>query len=105
MTPKFLISVVLLVAASTGCSYLEARGRDFEDCFKLSVGAGLGVYAGAHVGPLGFDAGFWDGYKVGIEGKSGLSAGHEQHYGAPFPLTLFLGPLACELIESVISQA
>ncbi|MHC5039042.1 MAG: HEAT repeat domain-containing protein [Planctomycetota bacterium] len=94
-------ALLLLVLAGTcaGCSYMEARGRDFQDCFKLSAGAGLGVYGGVGVGPVKVEAGYWNGYSAGTNGDFGLYTGHEESFGVPFPTGFVVGPLAAIFVE------
>ena len=73
MARRLLIMAALSAAmALSGCSYLQDRGRDFQDCFKANVGTGFGICAGARVTdaincPLGFFQGSW---RVGVDGRT-----------------------------------
>ncbi|MCU0722311.1 MAG: hypothetical protein MUC63_01610 [Planctomycetes bacterium] len=90
--------LLALAGAAPGCSYLEARGKDFADCWRLTVGLGIGASASVEVGPIGWGVGYWEGYAVGVWGRQSPFAGAHQHLGIPFPLGLIAGPLAMAIL-------
>jgi len=59
----------LLTCLAAGCAYMEDRGRDFADCFRLSVGAGRFGIAHAKVCAIGTGVGLEKTYRAGIERK------------------------------------
>jgi len=75
-----------MILTSTGCSYLEARGRDFADCFKASAGIGLGAATHVRVGPIGVGTGLWSGYSVGLERNREVGYWEEHDVGFPFSI-------------------
>jgi hypothetical protein len=68
---------LLLLACSCflfGCSYLEQRGNDFLDCFKVSCDVGLGGNLHLQVGPIGSGVGYWEGAEYGFFGRDRLES-------------------------------
>jgi hypothetical protein len=90
---RTIILLLLFAGTSTGCSYLEARGRDFLGCFRCTVGAGVGAHASIQIGPLGYGVGLWEGYEAGLQGDWGFQASRSSFYSSPFPLWLVTTPL------------
>jgi len=67
----FMAALCAAVALS-GCSYLQHRGKDFQDCFKANLGTGFGLYAGVRATdvlnfPLGFFQASW---RLGVDGRT-----------------------------------
>ena len=70
--------VPILLWAATGCvqqrsvgGYFADRGRDFADCFRVSVGAGVGVHACGRLSVVQFGEGYAHCWKVGWDGRAG----------------------------------
>jgi HEAT repeat protein len=94
MNRRLLAAVAVACCLGTGCRYLENRGRDFLDSFKISADAGLGVEAHVRAGPAAVGAGFWVGYGAGIETKGRPATWVEGSAGLPF--SMLLVPLALD---------
>jgi HEAT repeat protein len=73
---------------SPGCLFLEDRGRDFLDCFKGSVSAGLGANVHAQAGPVSLGLGYWEGQSAGLLGGVGPATWEEKYYACPLPLSV-----------------
>jgi hypothetical protein len=85
---RTLAVMFVVLIASSGCTYLENRGKDFLDCFKFSADAGLGISAGARVFSLGGGIGYWDGISVGLDRKGRTGVWNERYAGWPFNMFL-----------------
>jgi hypothetical protein len=85
-----LAATVLL--ASPGCLYLSKRAHDWQDCWRVSVSAGLGAKAHLQLGALGFGVGYWDGYEAGYFENEGLGVYRSSYFGIPIPFNLALLP-------------
>ncbi|MHC5040056.1 MAG: hypothetical protein ACYTHM_22340, partial [Planctomycetota bacterium] len=89
-TPRKIILAVVLLFSSTGCRFLTERAHDWEDSFRVSVSAGLGAKVHFQVGPLGFGAGYWDGYEVGFLEDQGMGVHRTSYFGLPIPFNFIL---------------
>jgi len=73
-----LLLAASMAPASSGCAYLEARARDFQDSFRLSASVGPGIYANVTIGPVAAGVGYWQGYSAGSWGRLGVCTAREQ---------------------------
>jgi hypothetical protein len=90
MLNKYLLLIIIGIS-QIGCQYLDARMRDFQDCFVVSADAGLGLAANVQLGPIGIGAGYWEGYAASSLGNVGVSLDKETFLGIPLPLSIVLG--------------
>ncbi|MHC5040570.1 MAG: HEAT repeat domain-containing protein [Planctomycetota bacterium] len=83
MVRPIILFFILACTTSTGCAFLEKRANDFGDCFKASVGYGLGIESHIQVGPVTLGAGAWIGNSLGWEGKKVQGDWAEYFVGVP----------------------
>ncbi len=95
--------LALALALFSGCAYLEDRGNDFADCFRGSVGIGLGAQAHAQVGPFIAGAGVWNGSCAGHLGRHGGVLYEGTYLGVP--LTNIAFPILIAVTPSYITKA
>jgi hypothetical protein len=66
-------TVILLCGSvficAVGCTSLDSRLRDLEDCFKANIDYGLGASLNCQVSVLGLGLGYWEGRKCGLIGE------------------------------------